>query len=66
MRLRATPTDGEVFVRAKRLAAILNVSCATLWRWSKEGRIPRPYKLGPATSAWRLAEVYRALDRRPR
>jgi len=28
------------------------VSPATWWRWVKEGRAPKPYKLGPNTTVW--------------
>jgi predicted DNA-binding transcriptional regulator AlpA len=62
-RLREPPTDGEVFVRAKRLAQMLDVSVATLWRWTNEGRLPRPHRFGPGVTAWKVADVLKALDR---
>jgi predicted DNA-binding transcriptional regulator AlpA len=63
MRLRETPLNGEVFVRARRLAEILSVNRATVWRWSRAGRLPKPHRIGPGTVVWRLADVYKALDR---
>ena len=30
----------------------LHVSKATIWRWVREGRFPKPFKLGPRTTVW--------------
>lgn len=37
----------SIVLRRKQVAALLNVSLATLWRWSKAGDFPRPVQLGP-------------------
>ncbi|HCE38790.1 MAG: AlpA family transcriptional regulator [Alcanivorax sp.] len=34
-----------------------SVSRATVWRWTREGNLPRPVRLGPATTRWRLADL---------
>ena len=39
------------------LAAIYGVSRATIWRWSKDGTIPKPTKIGANTSRWDGAEL---------
>lgn len=49
------------YARARRVAAMLDVSVATVWRWTKAGRLPAPHHLGPAVTAWNLAEVARHL-----
>ncbi len=33
------------------------VCAATLWEWVANGTFPRPYKLGPRTTAWDVGEV---------
>lgn len=33
------------------------VSRGTIWRWTKEGRFPKPVKLGPGCTRWLLADV---------
>jgi predicted DNA-binding transcriptional regulator AlpA len=55
----ATPTPR--FLRARRLAQMLDVSIATIWRWTAAGRLPAPRRLGPNTVAWDIAEVEQAL-----
>lgn len=35
----------------------LPVSHATIWRWVKEGRFPRPFKLGGNVTVWNVDEV---------
>lgn len=35
----------------------LPVSQATIWRWVKEGKFPKPFKLGERITVWKLDEV---------
>lgn len=37
-------------LRRKQVAALLNVSLATLWRWGQAGGFPCPVPLGPPGS----------------
>lgn len=36
---------------------ILPISSATLWRWVKAGKFPKPFKLGEKVTVWDAAEV---------
>lgn len=49
------------FVRPTTVAAIYGVSMATVWRWAASGRIPKPVKLGPNTTAWNVGTLRNAL-----
>lgn len=35
----------------------LPVSPATVWRWVREGKFPKPFKLGESVTVWDVAEV---------
>jgi predicted DNA-binding transcriptional regulator AlpA len=35
----------------------LPVSPATVWRWVREGKFPKPFKLGESVTVWDTAEV---------
>lgn len=35
----------------------LPVSPATVWRWVREGKFPKPFKLGESVTVWDMAEV---------
>lgn len=35
----------------------LPVSPTTVWRWVREGRFPKPFKLGASVTVWDAAEV---------
>ena len=35
----------------------LPVSPATIWRWVREERFPKPFSLGPSTTVWNLDQV---------
>ncbi|OIJ42637.1 helix-turn-helix transcriptional regulator [Massilia timonae] len=36
---------------------ILPVSPATIWRWVRDGKFPKPLKLGPCVTGWHTHEV---------
>jgi predicted DNA-binding transcriptional regulator AlpA len=35
----------------------LPVSPATIWRWVREGKFPKPFKLGRSVTVWHVADV---------
>jgi predicted DNA-binding transcriptional regulator AlpA len=53
----------EGFVRQPVVLKVLGISKSTLWRRIQDGTYPRPVKLSPRTSAWRVKDI-RALIRR--
>lgn len=38
-------------------AGLLPVSPATVWRWVRSGKFPKPYKLGDRVTLWDAVEV---------
>jgi predicted DNA-binding transcriptional regulator AlpA len=52
-----------------RLSAVLAprgpipVSKSTWWQGVKDGRFPKPVKLGPKTTAWRVEDIRALVDR---
>lgn len=49
------------YLRERQLLELLPITDSTLWRWIRDGKFPRPVKLGPGTSAWRVSD-YRAWE----
>jgi len=45
------------FKRYPGRAVLLGVSAATLWRWTAEGRFPRPLRIGAGTTCWRVGAI---------
>jgi len=41
----------------KNRKGMLPVSPATIWRWVREGKFPKPFKLGESVTVWDAAEV---------
>ncbi len=41
----------------KHCKGLLPVSPATVWRWVREGKFPKPFKLGESVTVWDAAEV---------
>lgn len=52
-----TTISPTVWASDTQLARYFSVSRATIWRWSKEGRLPKPKKLAPGTTRWRMADI---------
>lgn len=50
------------FIRISSLTEKLNISEATIYRWQREGIMPKSVKLGPKTSAWRVADIEKWLE----
>jgi prophage regulatory protein len=47
----------------KTKAGLLPVSPATIWRWVREGKFPKPYKLGSAVTVWDAEAVEKFIAR---
>jgi predicted DNA-binding transcriptional regulator AlpA len=41
----------------------LPVSPTTVWRWVREGRFPKPFKLGDSVTVWNADEVDAFIER---
>ena len=60
----ALPETG--FVRLKQILAPdgpIPVSKSTWWAGVKDGRFPKPVKLGPRTTAWRITDIRRLIEK---
>lgn len=47
----------EGFVRLPVIIRILGIGKTSWWCGIKDGRFPKPVKLGPRTSAWRVGDI---------
>ena len=52
-------------ISSGKLADRLGVSRRTVWRWTKEGRLPKPRKLGDNTTRYDVAEVKAWIEDQP-
>jgi prophage regulatory protein len=43
--------------------AIIPVAKSTWWQGVKDGRFPKPVKLGPKTTAWRVEDIRSLIER---
>lgn len=50
-------TRSDVFLSAQQLANRYHVHPATIWRWPQMRGFPRPIKLSPGCTRWRLIDV---------
>lgn len=47
----------DSLLRLPHVLARVPVGRSTLWAWVREGRFPKPIKIGPQTTAWRASDV---------
>ena len=44
-------------LRLPQVLELIPISKSAWWQGCKEGRFPKPIKLGPRTSAWRSSDI---------
>jgi prophage regulatory protein len=54
-----TPKEPAVYLRDTDVAKRYNVSRKTVWRWTQDGHLPKPVRLGPSTVRWLQADLER-------
>ncbi len=50
------------FLRLPDVLRLIPVSKSTWWQGVKDGRYPKPVKLGPNTTAWRVRDLMAMVD----
>jgi prophage regulatory protein len=45
------------------IPALIPVAKSTWWQGVKDGRFPKPVKLGPKTTAWRVEDIRALIER---
>ena len=51
------------FIRLSEVLALFPIGKSSWWEGVREGRYPRPYKLGPHTTAWRVEDIRDLIER---
>ncbi len=60
-------SQSQKYFTDRDLAARYAISRASVWRWVKQGQLPEPVTLGPATTRWSLDAILtheQSLDRK--
>lgn len=47
-------------IRVKEVAALKGISVPTVWRWIHQGHLPKPVRLGPNVTAWKVGDLRKA------
>lgn len=45
------------FLRLPQILAIIPISKSSWWEGCRSGRFPKPVKLGPRTTVWRVEDI---------
>jgi prophage regulatory protein len=57
MEMQHHSSQGERLLRLPRVLERVGVSRSTAWLWIRQGRFPKPVKIGPNITAWRESEI---------
>lgn len=49
-------------LRAKGVAAYYGIGVATVWRWAKEGKLPKGTRFSPRVTVWRIEDLEQFLN----
>lgn len=47
----------DTYLTDKQVAERYNVGRATAWRWVQERNFPKPIKLSPGCSRWKISDI---------
>jgi len=50
-------TTGSAWLSVEQVAQRYEVSSASIWRWVRQGRFPKPVKIGPRSTRWRRKSI---------
>lgn len=53
----------EKYLRVKDVAAMLSIGKSTVWLYTKTGNLPKPIKLSPGVTVWKLSEIEQMLNK---
>ena len=51
------------FMRLPQILQFIPISKSAWWLGCREGRFPKPVKLGPKTTAWRVEDIAALIER---
>lgn len=51
------------FMRLPQILQLIPISKSAWWQGCREGRFPKPVKLGPKTTAWRVEDIAILIER---
>lgn len=55
--------NSESFLRLHQVLEIIPISRSGWWQGCKEGKYPKPIKLGPRITVWRASEIQKLVAR---
>ena len=55
--MSATTNPDLLFINVAQVAERYGISVDTVWRWSRSGDFPRPVKIGPNVTRWRMSDL---------
>lgn len=58
----STTYQTQGFIRLPEVLKLFPIGKSTWWAGVKSGRFPKPVKLGPRTTAWRIEDILALIE----
>jgi prophage regulatory protein len=55
--------DPNALLRLRQVLTLVPISASSWWSGVRNGKYPKPLKLGPKTTCWRASDVLALIDR---
>jgi len=55
--MKTIGTEKSSLLRDKAVCQLLSISRSYLWRMVRDGKLPKPVKLGPKLTLWKRADI---------
>lgn len=60
--MQQSQIDAAALLRLPQILRLIPVSKSGWWAGVKNGRFPKPVKLGPRTTCWRASDIFALID----
>lgn len=60
--IQTPSTQHSGFLRLEQVLQLIPVSKATWWNGCRSGQFPKPYKLAPRVTAWKMSDIQNCMD----
>ena len=55
--MNSMTSSENLYLTVAQVAKRFGISADTVWRWTRDGEFPKPWRMGPNTTRWKLSEV---------
>ena len=55
--MNSMTSSENLYLTVGQVAKRFGISTDTVWRWTRDGEFPKPWRMGPNTTGWKLSYI---------